>query len=191
MSRTPQFYEAMRAYDNGDTRTALHLMEECASNGDPVACFTVALWYSGEDGVPTDKARSNQWLAELERLAEDGSVEAQWELGQHYRFGNVLAQSTERANSWLERAAEGGYGEAQHHLAWYFETGQYGYPIDANAAEAWYRRAFEQEHPETLYRFALKQFQHGRPSDEAIRLLKKAADKGLRQAKDVLVSYTH
>jgi len=181
----------MRAYDNGDTRVALRLMEECAGNGDPIACFTAALWYCGEEGIPADPARSQHWLARLEHLAEEGSLEAQWELGQQHRFGNVLAKSIGRANHWLERAAEGGHGEAQHHLAWYFETGQYGYPLDPAAAADWYQRAFKQENPETLYLFAMKQFKDGRPTEEAIRLLRMASDKGFKQAERTLASCTH
>lgn len=41
--RTQLFFEAMDAYDDDHPELALKLMEECASKGDPVACFTVAL----------------------------------------------------------------------------------------------------------------------------------------------------
>jgi uncharacterized protein len=191
MGRSEKFREAMEAYDNNQPELALRMMEKCAELGDPVACYLTALWYKNGKGAHANLERSTQWLARLEELAEQGNLEAQWELGQHYRFGDLLPRNVERANYWLERAAEGGFGEAQHHLAWYFEMGQYGYPVDAGAAERWYRRAFEQEHPETLYLFALKQFRDGRPTEEAVRLLKKAADKGFKQAAQVLRSYTH
>lgn len=108
----------------------------------------------------------------------------------NFRFGNLVSQNTELANSWLERAAENGYGEAQHHLAWCLETGQYGYPIDLDASESC-SRAFEQDHPETLYLFAIRQFVDGRPAEEAVRLLRKAADKGFKQAGYVLHDYLH
>lgn len=138
-----------------------------------------------------DKERSARWLARFEELAEDGNLEAQWDLGQNYRFGNVLRQDIKLANYWLERAAEGGYGEAQHHLAWYYEFGQYDYPLDKAAAESWYQRAFEQGHPETLYLFAIRQFKDGKPTEPALELLRKAADKGFKQAEHVLRSVTH
>ena len=185
------FYEAMLAYDNGDARQALLLMEKCAGEGDPIACFTAALWYSGEAGVQANPLRKKQWIARLEELANEGNLEAQWELGQQLRFGNVLVQSTQRANYWLECAAKGGYGEAQHHLAWFFETGQYGYPLDPVSAADWYQRAFAQKNPETIYFFAMKQFKDGLPTDEAIRLLKMASDRGFKQADHVLTSYRH
>ena len=181
----------MDAYDDDQPELALRLMEECAKQDDPVACFTTALWYRHGEGVPMNLERSAQWLARLEELAEQGNLEAQWDVGQNYRFANLLPLNIERANYWLERAAEGGYGEAQHHLAWYFETGQYDYPVDLAAAQKWYQRAFEQEHPETLYLYAVRLFRDGQPTEEAIRLLRRAADKGLKQAEHVLQVYTH
>ena len=191
MKRSEQFIAAIDAYDTGNAELALHLMEKCAEQNDPVACFTVALWYRNGEGAVVDTKRSAQWLTRFERLADEGNTEAQWEIGQHYRFGNLLPQNIQRANYWIERSAEGGYAEAQHHLAWYFETGQYGYLVDHDAAETWYRRAFMQEHPETLYTFACRKFCNGLPTEEALMLLRKAAEKGFKQATEVLHSFTH
>ena len=44
---------------------------------------------------------------------------------------------------------------------------------------------------ETLYLFAIRQFIDGRPTEEAVRLLRKAADKGFKQAGHVLHDYLH
>jgi len=182
----------MEAHNRYDNVTALRLMEAAAEQGDPVACFNAAFWHAGrEEGFPVDPQRCKFWLGKLEELAEADNAEAQWELGMHFRFGNLVGQNTEVANSWLERAAGNEYGDAQHQLAWYLETGQYGYPIDLDASEAWYSRAFEQDHPETLYLFAIRQFIDGRPTEEALRLLRKAADKGFKQAGYVLHDYLH
>jgi TPR repeat protein len=181
----------MDAYDDGQLVLALRLMEECAMDGDPMACFTTALWYQYGEGVPLDLERSAQWLARHEELAEQGNLEAQWDVGQNYRFANLQPLNIELANYWLERAAENGWGEAQHHLAWYLETGQYGYAVDRQAAEVWYRRAFEQGHPETLYTFALREFQDGKITEKAIELLTQAAEKGFQQAAHVLREHRH
>lgn len=191
MKRSESFLKSMQAYDNDQPEVALHLMEECAKQGDPAACFTVALWYRNGEGTPIDLERSAYWLARLQELAEQGNVEAQWDLGQNYRFANLLPLKIDLANYWLEQAAEGGHGEAQHHLAWYYETGQYNYPIDLVAAAKWYKHAFEQEHPETLYMYAIRLFRDGQPSDEAIGLLRRAANKGFKQADDCLRKVTH
>ena len=191
MNRSLKFLEAMAAYNSDNESEALRLMEECAETGEPTACFTMALWCAGKEGMPLDQARSSRWLERFKELAENGSLEAQWDLGQNLRFGNLVPRDIEQANEWLERAAEGGYGEAQHQLAWYYETGQYGYPIDNLAAQSLYQKAFEQEHPETLYLYAIRLFRDGQPTEDAIKLLRKAADKGFKQAEHVLRSYTH
>lgn len=191
MKRSAQFLEALAAYDSDNAPLALRLMEQCAEAGDPVACYTTALWCKNGDGTPADSKRCAYWLRRLEQLAEDGNLVAQYELSGMHRWGDLLPLNVELANHWLERAAEGGYGEAQHHLAWYYEYGQYDYPVDPEAAAMWYQRAFEQEHPETLYLFAVRQFIDGEPTEEAIRLLRKAADRGFKQAEHVLNSYRH
>ncbi len=191
MKRSAKFMEAMAAYDAGDGSLALRLMEQCAKAGDPVACYTTALWYKNGEGASVDMRRSAYWMRRLEELAEGGNLEAQWEMSCKVRWGVMLPLSIEHANHWLERAAEGGYGEAQHHLGWYYEFGQYDYPVDKAAAEVWYRRALAQEHPETLYLFAVRQFKDEKPTEAALELLRKAADKGFKQAEHILRSVTH
>ncbi|MDQ0571068.1 TPR repeat protein [Variovorax paradoxus] len=182
---------AMTAYDEDRNEEALRLMESCAENGDPVACYVAALWYRNGEGTPVDLKRSDELMQQLELLAESGNAVAQWEVGQHYRFADLLPLNIKRANYWLEAAAQNGHGDAQHHLAWYLATGQYNYSVDPETSEKWYLRAFEQGHPETLYTFALREFRNGEITEEAIALLKQAADKGFKQAEQVLRQYTH
>jgi uncharacterized protein len=191
MNRSPKFAQALAAYNADDTSLALRLMEECAESDEAAACFLMALWCAGKEGMPVDEERSSHWLGVFKELAEQGDLEAQWDLAQNYRFGNLLRQDSRLANEWLERAANGGHGEAQHHLAWYYETGQHGYPLDKALAESWYQKAFEQEHPETLYLFAVRKFQDGVPTDYAMQLLRKAASMGFEQAGHVLAAHQH
>ena len=181
----------MDAYNENKSELALRLMEACALSGDALACYMAALWRRNGEGAPVDAEQSEKWLTRLEELAYQGNITAQWELGQQYRFGDLLPLDVQRANYWLERAAESGCGAAQHHLGWFYETGQYEYPVDPKAAELWYQRAFAQEYPETLYLYAIRKFRDGRPTDEAISLLRKAAAMGFTQAVDLLRSYTH
>ncbi len=191
MKRSAQFLEAMAAYDSDNESLALRLMEQCAEAGDPLACYTTALWYKNGEGAPADSMRCTYWLQRLEQLAEYGNLIAQYELSGMHRWGDLLPLNVALANHRLERVAEGGYGEAQHHLAWYYEFSEYDCPVDKVAAESWYQRAFEQGHPETLYLFAIRQFKDGKPTEPALELLRKAADKGFKQAEHVLRSVTH
>lgn len=191
MSKSKKYMEAMRAYDDEQLPLALRLMERAAQEGDVAACFTTALWYRDGEGASANLEMSAKYLARYEELAEQGDGDAQWDVGQNYRFGNLLPLNIAKANYWLERAANSGNGEAAHHLAWYYETGQYGYPMDATESAKWYKLAFERGNPETLYLFAIRLFQNGKPTEEAIALLAQAAAKGFTQAEDVLRSQLH
>lgn len=187
--RSPEFKSAMAAYDADDDVQAFRLMEACAEAGDPIACIMAALWCQKGEGTAVNLERCAHWIGRLEAIAHEGDLEAQWKLNCMYRWADVVCLDIELANRWLECAAKGGYGEAQHHLAWYYETGQYGYPVDLSKANAWYEKAFALGNPETLYLFALREFQDGKPTEAAIRLLKQAADKGFSQARYVLEDF--
>jgi TPR repeat protein len=189
--RSAKFLEAISANKAASFEEAVRLMRECAEAGDPVACFVLSLWHRDGDGTPADDEESSKWLLRVEELAEAGNAEAQWELGQNYRFGNLLPLDIERANYWLERAAESGDANARHHLAWYLEVGEYGFPIDTELAQKWYQRAFAQDNPETLYLYAIRDFEDGKQTVKAIQLLRKAAATGFLPAKDILNQYTH
>jgi TPR repeat protein len=191
MQRSAKFHEAMAAYENDRADLARRLMAEAAEEGDSVACFMLARWCRGGVGGPVDTKTSAAWMVRLEEMADGGDIDAQWVLGQSCRLGDLFPRSIERANYWLERAADAGHAEAQYRLASYMETAQYNYPEDPDEAALWYERAFAQDHPQALYRFALKKFRNGQPTEEAIALLRKAADKGFKPAEDVLHSYRH
>lgn len=186
-----KFQSAMAAYDANQAERALQLMQECGAEGNPIACYLVALWYRNGEGAPRDPQRSNEWIGRLLSIAANGNPVAQWNVAQSYRFGDLLPLDIVRANEWLERAAESGSGEAQHHLAWYYEHGLYEYPQDPREAEKWYQRALQQEHPETLYRYALRMLNEGKLSEPAVSLLRRAADKGFKPAQDMLQQYLH
>ncbi|AOZ08728.1 hypothetical protein BKK80_22700 [Cupriavidus malaysiensis] len=187
--RSPEFKRAMAAYDADDGAQAFQLMETCAEAGEPMACAMAALWCQKGEGTAVDPERCAHWIERLQALADDGNLEAQWELSCMQRWGDIVSLDIRIANHWLERAAKGGYGEAQHLLAWYYQTGQYGYPVDLSKANAWYEKAFALGNPETLYLFALREFLDGKPTEAAIRLLKQAADKGFSQARYVLEDF--
>lgn len=185
-----KFKAAMKAYDDDRLDEAMQLMEACAREDDPVACYMMALWHREAD-LPDTLQRSAYWLKRLEQLAEQGNPQAQWELGQLFRFGDLEPCDVGKANDWLIRAAESGSPDAQHHLAWFLEFGQDGFPLDKAEAARWYEMAFGQDHPETIYLHAIRLFEDGQPTEAAIELLRKAADKGFTQAADVLRQHTH
>jgi uncharacterized protein len=140
--------------------------------------------------VSADRERSAQCIARLAELAEEGDAEAQRNLEFCYRYGDVLPTDIERANYWLERAAAAGCAEAQIDLAHYNESGMYGYSANPDQAAKWRQRAFDQEHPDALYEVAIGRFVDGQPTEEALALLRKAADKGVERARYLLQAYS-
>ncbi|WP_315784630.1 MULTISPECIES: tetratricopeptide repeat protein [unclassified Bradyrhizobium] len=185
--RSAKFLAAIDAYNNDRLEVATQLIRECADSGDPVACLTLARWSRDGEAIPHIDGEVARWSSELRKLADAGDAEAQWELGQSYRFGDLMPMDVEEANRWLWRAATSGNADAQHHLAWYLEHGEYGISVDREMAEGWYKRAFDSGHEETVYLFAIRLLHSGK-TGEAIQLLERAAQGGLKQAAEVLVS---
>lgn len=85
----------------------------------------------------------------FQQAAAQGSVEAQYQIGERYDFGEGVPQNSAEAMKWYRQAAENGYAEAQ------FEIGvrcAQGRDVKQDYAEAlqWLQKAADQGHPEAL-----------------------------------------
>jgi uncharacterized protein len=80
---------------------------------------------------------------EFNRLAQDGSAEAQFGLGNLFYMGRGVPQSYAQAAKWYRKAADQGYMFAQASLGVMYEKGQ-GLSRDYVQAIKWYRRAADQ-----------------------------------------------
>ena len=80
---------------------------------------------------------------EVLRLAEQGDLITQFELGAMYRDGDGVPQNNVEAVKWFSKAAEQGHADAQVNVAIMY---QYGMGVPQNDAEAvkWLRKAAEQ-----------------------------------------------
>ncbi len=79
-------------------------------------------------------------------LAEEGSAEAQYNLGSMYFFGQGLPQDYKEARKWYRKATEQGNANAQYQLGFMYTNGLGG-PRDYKEAAKWWRKAAEQGHP--------------------------------------------
>jgi TPR repeat protein len=128
---------------------------------------------------------SRQELTLLRRAAEQGNVEAQWQLGLLYASGEGLDLNFVEAASWIERAAEQGFVRAQSVLAWLYANGL-GVEHDDGKAGYWYRRAAEQGSAKdqymvaTMYRFG--RYGVGRDPAAMIQWYQLAAQQGFAPA---------
>jgi TPR repeat protein len=82
-------------------------------------------------------------LALLQRFAESGNRQAQYQLGGLYAQGDWVQQDDEVAAAWWRKAAEQGLAEAQNELGVVLAAGR-GVELDPEQAVEWYRKAAEQ-----------------------------------------------
>lgn len=81
----------------------------------------------------------NQRKWEVEKAAENGDAEAQYQLGERYRLGDDTRKNDSLAAEWYTKAAEQGHTYAQYRLASYFYDG-IGMPKDKRQAKYWARK---------------------------------------------------
>ncbi|WP_038258943.1 tetratricopeptide repeat protein, partial [Yokenella regensburgei] len=80
----------------------------------------IALCYSNDDSK--NKGVTNN-IAYLTKLAEQGDMKAQTDLGLVYGNGNGTAQDYTKAIYWYNKAAKQGYAPAQFNLGLFYEHG--------------------------------------------------------------------
>ena len=76
-------------------------------------------------------------------LADQGEVDAQYNLGVMYDKGQGVTRDYAIAVSWFRKAADQGFAPAQLSLGVMYENGL-GVPQDLTTAASWYRRAADQ-----------------------------------------------
>jgi GAF domain/Sel1 repeat/PilZ domain len=90
-----------------------------------------------------DHNRQVTFLADLQKLAEEGNADAQWQLGARYHNGEDVPQDDIVAMQWFQRAAEQGHPTAQSALGAYYWAGR-GVPQDLTKAYFWSTLALAQ-----------------------------------------------
>ena len=97
---------------------------------------------TAEAAAPIAK-RQVKPLADLQKLAEHGDADAQWQLGVRYHNGEEVPRDDTRAMLWFLRAAEQGHVTAQATLGAYYWAGR-GVPQDLSRAYFWSALALAQ-----------------------------------------------
>ena len=75
--------------------------------------------------------------------AEQGNAEAQYRLGNRYRYGDGVGINKSKARVWYEKSAYQGHAAAQFGLGRAYANG-WGVVNDFDAAHFWYCKAAEQ-----------------------------------------------
>ena len=128
---------------------------------------------------PGMAAAKYELVVQLLRRAEQGDVEAQFNLGLMSLSGKGVPQNYIEAANWYRKAAEQGHAEAQNSLGEIYAKG-IGVPQDDAEAVKWFRKAAEQG-PVWAHKLGLR-YATGWdvPEDdtEAVKWYRKAAEQG-------------
>ncbi len=117
-------------------------------------------------------------------LADQGEVDAQFNLGVMYVAGLGVSQDDVEAVRWFQQAAEQGHSLAQHNLGAMYAQGR-GVPQDDAEAVRWYRQAAGQGLARAQFVLGVMyaEGRGGAQDDvEAVRWYRAAADQGLARA---------
>jgi TPR repeat protein len=148
--------------------------------------FLVGYW-SYE--IEKDPVEAVKWYR---MAAEQGNVDAQYDLGVCSQNGNGVAQDLDEAVKWYRMAAEHGDVEAQFILGWRSEYGQ-GVTKDPVEAVRWYRMAAEQGNTGGQYYLGAC-FENGigvaKDLVEAVKWYRMAAEQGDADAREQLEHLT-
>ena len=142
-----------------------------------------------QDGMDAYKRKDYKEAFRLwKQLAEQGNVEAQYNLGVIYYHGQEVPQDYKEAVRWFRLSAEQGNADAQTDLGSMYANGT-GVLQDYKEAVKWYRLAAEQG--DALAHFNLGSMYHegqGVPQDykEAVKWYRLSAEQGYAQAQKEL-----
>jgi TPR repeat protein len=131
-------------------------------------------------------------FTELQRRAESGDPEAEFNLGIAYDLGHLVRQDFAAAATWYRKAAEQGYPPAEFNLGAMYDNGR-GVPQDRRLAASWYRRAALHGHGRAQFDLG-QMYEHGdgvpRSTQQARHWYRLAARHGIPAALDKLAALT-
>ncbi len=136
-------------------------------------------------------------LKQLEQLAEDGYVVAQYRLGNSYYYGEKqIAEDWNKALYWYEKAANQGDAYSQNMMGVIYTNENDYVEQDIQKAIYWFEKAAEQNYPIACWNLAF-QYDHimeninHKDNAKAFYWFKKAAELGCTDAYNRLGLYYH
>ena len=123
-------------------------------------------------------------IERLRRAAEQGDVDAQYNLGNKYHIGLGVDEDKAEAVKWYRKAAEQGHVSAQINLAACYASGD-GVSEDKTEAVKWYRKAADQDNmygQEVLGNCYRDGIGVDKDMKEAVKWYRKAAEQGEAEA---------
>lgn len=173
---------------------------KAAEQGQMYAQSNLGMYYYNGRGVAVDYAEAYQWF---QRSADQGYAVAEDWLGICCENGRGTEKDPGKAAEWYKKAAEQGNAWGQDHFGNMYEYGK-GVKQDLSEAVKWYEKAAAQGHEnakkhletcrkknsEAEYQKG-KSFLDARNYDEAVPLLRRAAEAGKAEAQYYLGNCYH
>lgn len=132
--------EAWTAYNIGNYKRAVGLVEPLAGNGNPRAQVILGRCYENGLGVDQDQAVAAQWF---QLAAEQNDSEAQVLLAYCYEVGAGVPKNPQFVVDLMTRAANHGNPEAQFNLALFYSQGLFGLAKNEQESFRWARLSAE------------------------------------------------
>lgn len=139
-------YEVGYAYYRGygveeNDEKAFKLFCKAAEASLPKAVDIVADCYRCGIGIEEDEKKATEWETKAFLLyldaANNGDVEAQYEMARHYEYGCGCEKDQTKTFEWLRKAAENGHPEAMYDVSECYRKGA-GIGTDCEKALEWY-----------------------------------------------------
>lgn len=179
-----QAADAYKIKDYAKTKT---LLKPLAERNNPHAAFAMGhMAVAGQGGAQDVKAAEGWW----KKAAESGNVQALYNLGWIYYSGALGQPDTAKAREFWIKAARTKHADALYSLAVLQFNGDGG-PKDTSAALKNFQQAASLGHPRAAYELGQAYLEGKavtRDSAKGRELLKRAADKGLQEAKTALLA---
>lgn len=165
-----------------DSAKALALLEAACGAGLPLAHFMLAQYLmNGQHGLTRDLTAA---MTHLEIAANQGHLEAAYQLGSMLTMPGMPRQDVAQAEHWLNSAGQRQHLRAMVHLARLYGDGKL-VPRDDGKAFMWFRKAAALGDAQAQWRLGMM-FQKGRGVDqdayEAAHWFEKAGRQGIVQA---------
>lgn len=194
--------DAYKLYYQEKYEESFALFYPLAKQGDSYAQMMVGMMFQLGRGVPESAEQSGYWYRQsfsgakfdelnfekTKKLADDGQVTAQFNLGVMYSKGSEIEKNPHMAAVWYQRAAEAGHAGAQLNLGQVY-SGGVGVDQDYKKAIYWYEKSAKQEMNKAQYNLGYLHAKGlGVPKDMVVSYhwFNLAAASGLKEAQEAL-----
>lgn len=137
---------AVRLIEAGKQEQAARILQPLANAGDAKAQYHLGMLLYAGHGVPENEKLAVDLLT---KSAKQGNVDAMYQLGNAYTFGNdtprLVVDADVEAAQWYFKAAKAGNAEAQYSLGLLFMAGK-GVERNNQEANYWMQLAAKNGH---------------------------------------------